>query len=63
MKDVKNKGFWSFYLEGVICANFHGHICNQQVKTIGGISLLEAHRKFIINDFEYPGIPSFIKIK
>ena len=28
----KNKVFLNFDLEDVVCANFHGHICNQQIK-------------------------------
>ena len=31
MKNVKNAVFLGFDLEDV-CTNFHGHICNQQVK-------------------------------
>ena len=55
MKNVKNADFLGFDLEDVICANFHGHICNQQVKTrsirsfkaIGGDSLSEVHSNIL----------------
>ena len=32
MKNVKNTVFLGFDLEDIICVNFHGHICNQQVE-------------------------------
>ena len=32
MKNVKNKVFLGFDLQGGICIDFHGHICNQQIE-------------------------------
>ena len=36
---VKNEFFLGFDFEDVICANFHGHICNQRIK-------IRKHKKF-----------------
>ena len=54
--------FLGFDLKDIICANFHGHICNQQVKihsiesfkVIGGISLSEVHPIIPGAVFEFP---------
>ena len=47
--------FLGFDIEDVICASFHGHICNQQdiicrytkFKAIGVISLSKVHAKML----------------
>ena len=72
MKNVKNKVFFRvltlkvsfaliFTVKFVISKSKYVGI--RSFKTIRGISHSEAHLRFIINDFEYPRIPSFIKIK